>query len=363
MKNTQICYLFLHLSPMYKIGFKSLFALLFSLLFIWEAEAQDIHFSQFYQSPLNLNPALTGVMRSSQRFVANYRNQWASALGANAYNTYSASYDQKIPVGTYDYFGIGGSLWGDVAGASRFGQNSGRISASFSYYVNGGWNSAHYVSVGTDLGLTQRRVRTGDLRWPAQHDGNGGFNNDPSLGEVIDNNNILYPDVGAGIMWFSIFDESNSFYAGISASHLNEANVSFLNRDASLYRRYTFHGGGQYAFSDLLSVLPGFVVMLQGPHREYNGGASLRVSISEDTEEFFQFGIWGRLGTQDSGGLHSDAIIFSTMFESGNYGLGFSYDFTTSQFRQAGTANGSFEFSFTYLINRTDSRKFWYPRI
>jgi len=97
--------------------------------------AQDIHFSQFYTSPLNLNPALTGMMRSSQRFVANYRNQWSASLGANAYNTYSVSYDQKIPVGTYDYFGIGGSFWGDVAGESRFGSTSGRVSASFSYYL------------------------------------------------------------------------------------------------------------------------------------------------------------------------------------------------------------------------------------
>jgi len=325
--------------------------------------AQDIHFSQFYQSPLNLNPALTGVMRSNQRFIANYRNQWASALGANAYNTYSASYDTKIPVGTYDYFGIGGSFWGDVAGASRFGQNSARLSTSFSYYVNGGFNSAHYLTAGFDVGLVQRRVRTGDLRWPAQHDGNGGFLNDLSLGETIDNNNITYPDVGLGLMWFSVFDEFNSFYVGIAAAHLNEANVSFLNRDASIYRRYTLHGGGEYQINNRFGLVPGFVVMVQGPHREYNAGTSFKFGVGEESNEFFQVGIWGRLGTQDEGGLHSDAVIFSTKFDSGNYGIGFSYDFTTSEFKQAGTANGSFELSFTYLINRTDARKFWYPQI
>ncbi|MBL0100734.1 MAG: type IX secretion system membrane protein PorP/SprF [Saprospiraceae bacterium] len=57
--------------------------------------AQDIHFTQFYMSPLNLNPALTGVMNCKTRMVANYRNQWAAVLAANAYNTYSVSYDQK----------------------------------------------------------------------------------------------------------------------------------------------------------------------------------------------------------------------------------------------------------------------------
>ena len=94
--------------------------------------AQDIHFTQFYMSPLNLNPALTGVMNCKTRMVANYRNQWSAILTANAYNTYSVSYDQKIPVGREDYFGIGGSIWGDVAGASRFGTTQGRISLSYS---------------------------------------------------------------------------------------------------------------------------------------------------------------------------------------------------------------------------------------
>ncbi|MBL0112281.1 MAG: type IX secretion system membrane protein PorP/SprF [Saprospiraceae bacterium] len=74
--------------------------------------AQDIHFSQFYMSPLNLNPALTGVMNCNKRFIGNFRNQWASVLRSNAYNTYSATYDQKIPVGRYDYFGIGEDFGG-----------------------------------------------------------------------------------------------------------------------------------------------------------------------------------------------------------------------------------------------------------
>ena len=90
----------------------------FTLLmtFMFSAKAQDIHFSQFYLSPLNLNPAMTGVMNCNIRLVANYRNQWASVLRSNAFRTYSVSYDQRIPVGRNDFFGIGGTFWGDRAG-------------------------------------------------------------------------------------------------------------------------------------------------------------------------------------------------------------------------------------------------------
>ena len=335
--------------------------------------AQDIHFSQFNESPLNLNPALTGVGPANQRFVANYRNQWASALGANAYNTFSGSYDQKVKVGTYDYFGIGGSLYRDVAGASNFGTTSAKISASFSYRLNGGFNSAHYLTVGTDVGVVQRRVSVGDLRWPSQHSG-GVFDATAGAAENIDNNNFIYPDVGVGLIWFSVLDAKTSFYGGVALAHVNEPNVSFFTQQpgapapgdppnaANLFRRVTIHGGGELPLAEKLSLLPGFVVNLQGPHREYNAGTSVKFDIGEDGDAF-HIGLWARYGTQVSGGLHSDALIFSTKFETGNYGIGFSYDITTSEFRQAGTANGSFELSFTYLINRIDNRKYWYPRV
>ena len=91
---------------------KHFLVICFAVLGSFALNAQDIHFSQFYMSPLNLNPALTGVMNCNVRLVANYRNQWASVLKSNAFKTYSVSYDQRIPVGRYDYFGVGGSFWG-----------------------------------------------------------------------------------------------------------------------------------------------------------------------------------------------------------------------------------------------------------
>ncbi len=45
------------------------------LLGVSSVNAQDIHFSQFFASPLNLNPATTGVLSCDMRFSAIYRNQ------------------------------------------------------------------------------------------------------------------------------------------------------------------------------------------------------------------------------------------------------------------------------------------------
>src|SRR6056297_1942076 len=122
--------------------------LILSTLFLgWASTSfgQDIHFSQFYLSPLNLNPAMTGVMNCNIRLTANYRNQWASVLKSNAYSTYSVSYDQRIPVGRNDYFGIGGTFWGDVAGEANFGTTTGKLSGSYSKKMGGYRNSANYL--------------------------------------------------------------------------------------------------------------------------------------------------------------------------------------------------------------------------
>ncbi len=339
-----------------------LFCLIFGRL-----GAQDIHFSQFYMSPLNLNPAMTGVSNQSQRLILNYRNQWAPALGANAYNTSSFSYDARIPVGYRDYAGIGGTLWGDVAGEANFGTFQARLSGSYSKFLFGKYKTANYLVVGADIGMTQRRINLTDLRWPQQHNGRGGFDPAALSGEnnMLDPNSspsLTYPDLSIGVLFFSV-QESSSYYGGIGFSHINQPNVSFLNSDASLYTKITLHAGAEYSLNRYYSVLPNAIVLVQGPHREYNLGGSLRYKLGsvEFSQEYIQLGFWYRAGNQVNGGLHSDAFITAIRFETGSYGIGFSYDLTTSRFRRAGTANGSFELSMNYYIRGKERSTVYCP--
>jgi len=326
--------------------------------------AQDIHFSQFYMSPLNLNPALTGVMNCNTRMVANYRNQWASALKAGAYNTYSASYDQKIPVGRSDYFGIGGVLYGDVAGETRFGTTQGRLALSYSKKMGGYRKKANYLVIGADAGFAQRRFDPNATRYPNQHNGEGGF--DPTIGgDLNDQNSFLYPDVTAGLLWFSVFDQYNNFYAGLAMGHLNQANQSFYNDVFDpLYTKFTFHAGGQFTSNPKMSFLPGLVFMAQGPHREFNFGSSIRFNLGNSrlNNQSFQVGGWYRIGTDVEESLHSDALILSTRFNYEHFNLGFSYDLTVSGYRNANFGSGAFEFSLGYDICGPENRGVYCPK-
>jgi type IX secretion system PorP/SprF family membrane protein len=316
-------------------------------------------------SPLNLNPALTGVMNCNTRFVGNYRNQWASVLKNNAYNTYSVSYDQKIPVGRSDYFGIGGSFWGDVAGESRFGTMQGRLSASYAKKMGGYRKKAHYLVVGADGAFSQRRIRQDNLQWPSQHDGNGGFDPTASSNESIDRFNYLYADVTAGLLWFSVLDEFTNFYFGAAFSHLNQANQSFYDGTyEALFSKFTLHAGGQFEMAPRVSLLPNIVMFFQGPHREFNAGTSLRFAMGNSRlqAQSFQVGGWYRMGTQQEGNLHSDAVILSARFNYQEFGIGFSYDINISKLRAVSFGNGAFEFSLSYNICGPENRGVYCPK-
>ena len=61
------------------------YSLLFGLclVFINLSIAQDFHFSQYHSSPLQLNPALTGLINGTYRMNINYRDQWNKLDGNN----------------------------------------------------------------------------------------------------------------------------------------------------------------------------------------------------------------------------------------------------------------------------------------
>ncbi len=55
--------------------------------------AQDIHFSQFFETPLLRNPALAGIFTGDIRAQGVFRDQWNSVT--NAYKTASLNGEYK----------------------------------------------------------------------------------------------------------------------------------------------------------------------------------------------------------------------------------------------------------------------------
>src|SRR3546814_4911020 len=92
------------------------------------AFAQDPHLSQYYSSPLFLNPALTGMFNGEFRTSGNQKTQWGSIT--NPYSTSVASFDALLD----NKLGVGGYVLHQSAGDG--GYKNTNIFASASYYVN-----------------------------------------------------------------------------------------------------------------------------------------------------------------------------------------------------------------------------------
>lgn len=332
------------------------------ILTVTVVRGQDIHFSQFYMSPLTLNPALTGVMNCNTRIVGNYRNQWASVLGKSSYNTYSVSYDQKMPVGRYDNFGFGANIWSDVAGSLDFQTLTLKLSGSYARRVGGDRRKSHYMVLGAEAGASQRSIDYTNAQWPSQVT-NGEFDPTINPGEGDLPDNFLFGDVGVGLLWFSILDKKTNFYIGTAINHLNHANLSFYRPDnvEAYYTKAVIHAGGEFPMGDNVSLVPGAVFFNQGPSLEINAGNSFRFNL-DGYGQSFQVGAWVRMARHFEKPLLMDAIILSTRFDYSNWGIGFSYDINVSSLSQESRGNGGFEFSMIYLVCGPQSRGVYCPK-
>src|SRR3954462_7934254 len=95
------------------------FFLLAFLATVVKVEAQDPHFSQFFASPLTLNPALTGKFDGSIRVAGNYRNQWPTINRAFTTSTVSVDFPSLAKhIAPNDTWGVGVMGYSDQSASS-----------------------------------------------------------------------------------------------------------------------------------------------------------------------------------------------------------------------------------------------------
>ncbi|MBL7805343.1 MAG: PorP/SprF family type IX secretion system membrane protein [Saprospiraceae bacterium] len=316
--------------------------------------AQDPRFSQYYASPWNLNPAMTGVFSGKWRVTANYRDQWGSILGDTPFRTYSAAADLRVNVGggdDYAAFGIGAMH--DEAGVARYAQNKAHLGGGFIKQLSGGrYQAEHYLSAGAQLGFGQNSVDWSRLWFTRQFDNvneipDGNLSNgEPSMNA----NSGVYLDFNAGLLWYVLFGEGGFFYAGGAMHHLNSPNIALTdNGNETLYSRWSGHVGGQLPVTENFSLLPGALVMKQGPAFETDFGLNLRYSNNDYNELALRAGAWARLGNRLDKGIQADAVTIVGMLELERWMLGLSYDITVSSLAGANNSRGAFEVSLTYF--------------
>jgi len=149
-----------------------IYVLLFLLSGFGQAnlQAQDIHFSQFFEAPLWRNPSLSGIFTGDIRVQAVYRDQWNSVT--DAYRTGSVNAEYKMPVGKLnDFVTVGLQALYDRAGT--IGWTSTHVLPALNYHKSLSADKNRYLSLGFMGGLVQRRFDPSKMTTNSQYDYSG----------------------------------------------------------------------------------------------------------------------------------------------------------------------------------------------
>ncbi|MDZ4843958.1 MAG: PorP/SprF family type IX secretion system membrane protein [Chitinophagales bacterium] len=314
-------------------AFKMLLIILIAhVSYLTSLHAQDTHYSQYFNVPLSLNPALTGKMDGTYRVGFDYRNQWFGLTNdGSTYSTPSFFGDVPIRFKNKDILGVGLNIVNDRSSGGRLSNFSGVI--SLAYHKAMGKTKNHFFSFGLQGGLLQKKLDLANIRLADQI--------------FLQNENITNTssdnlqgsdggfDMNAGFDWSSKFSEKVSMNAGYAAMHLLQPEISFALSNDKLPMRHVINVGADFSFSKHFGLLPFFTHMTQAKATESYFGLAMDFGFTNDVS--MQLGGYYRI---------EDAVVPYLGFDIKGMKLGVSYDFTASDLQNT---SGGIEISIVYI--------------
>lgn len=300
-------------------------------------KAQDIHFSQFYQSPFSLNPALCGDFDGAYRLIGNQRTQWRSVtvpyttLGFAADMAHFSKKD----------LGIGASFFTDKAGDSRLTTTMFNLVVSKKINIQG--VDKHTLSVGAMLGLTSMSIDYSQLNYDNQWTG---LMYDPSIdpNERYARDSRMYGNVHLGVIYQRPVNQDWTVRGGFALFNLSSPKQSwFDNAFVRLNIRNVFHASATYTIDETWQAEPMAMWMKQGQFNEVNLGGRVHYVLESKPWMYRSFygGVMAR--AKDAG-----YIILGMRYDQ--WDVGVSYDINTSTLKPASNGRGGLEFGVIYII-------------
>ncbi len=325
--------------------------------------AQDKHFSQFYNAPLLLNPALTGGINGKYRIAGIYRQQGRNLYG-DPFTTFGAQIDFMAPLNSLlaavrnnDRAGFGIAFFSDQIPNVDFSTN--QMIFSFAYHKELDKNTNQYLSLGYQVGLTQRNINFSNLTFADQFNGLDAFDRVSAETLTQPENNYTYSDMNVGLNYSISPQNDLDFYVGVAYHHFNSPEISFYSNDESpliqeistfkLPSKLTVHFATQYQLNRAFYITPRVLYLRQGPSQEIDLGATLKMIFSEHNGSSFNLGLWARGVANDSSlPLNLSSVILQTAVEFDGLQLSLSYDLETQGVTLHNELGTAFEFTLLY---------------
>jgi len=312
--------------------------------------AQDPSFSQFFASPLTLNPALTGKFNGDLRVAGNYRNQWPTVN--NAYITSTVSIDFPIfqdHLQEGDRWALGVMAMTDKTAGGILTSNY--VALSTAYHKTIDENGLHSIGVGFQGTYANRTLDGPRLHFLDGLQIDGTFL--PSASEPVNLAVVTanYWNMNAGILYNGSLNGENEVYFGVAMYNINQPHASFLGADdITIPTRLTIHGGGYFPSASTgqtwyVSAL--YNRQLTASELVFGGALELSASADETKPVNVYIGTWARASNV------ADAIIPYVGMDYGSFNLGITYDVNISGFKLASQAQGGIEISLIYIFKKS----------
>ena len=320
---------------MMKLATKIIISFICLLLFLKQTGAQDLHFSQYFNTPILVNPANTGFNPDNDyRLGGNYRNQWANV--GSPYKTMSAWGDIKLFQERFEngWVGVGGMLLKDEAGSGSFSATSGF--ATVAYHQMLGYNSL--LSGGFGLGYTTKRIDLSKLNFDNQWNGQF-FDAQIPSNEPFAYSSVSYMDLQVGLNYAYFASENLYINAGLSVMHLNTPRESFFDPSVSkstIDRRYTGFLNANIKVQDVWIVNPNIYVSKMGDAWETVLGVNANRDLGDNGAKQLILGMYYR---------NNDALIPVFGYQINDIRFTVNYDATISTLSPLNGTRGAYELS------------------
>lgn len=320
-------------------------AILFLCMFLFalNTRGQDIHFTQFYASPLYLNPAFAGADVCS-RVSLTYRNQWPGI--SKTYRSYLFSIDHYF---VQKNIGAGLLFASDVAGTGQLKTTLVNVPIAYEARLT----KKMYMRLAGQPGIGIRSINFNNLLFGDQISRGGGVASieDPVKSKV-------FFDVSAGALFYT-----RQYWGGLSVFHLNKPNQSMRGDEEGIIPiKYTLHGGAKFKLNeddekedkDQKSISPAFHYRGQNKYDQFDIGLYY-------TQNVMNIGIWYRgipllkAYKRAPGYVNNDALNLIIGVKTERFNLGYSYDITISKL--AGLSHGAHEIAVSYQLCKLKKKK------
>lgn len=315
--------------------------------FVNSSQAQDIHWSQFRLSPMNLSPAATAIFNGDVRFIGSYRNQWANFDQNVNYLTFSGSVDMKFFVPKLQNSLFGGGIIFNHDSAGDLGLDLTQIGLNGSYTHQ--LAQRHFLTIGLQGSVAQRRFGPNlivDNQW------NGDvFDASLPTREPIDQATTSIADFSAGINYhYQKPSKRSKLDLGVALFHINEPGHSFYDDEQLTYpQRLSLYAIGTLGIGRRFDLLPMAMRQEQGPHSQTLLGLAGRIHLNTHVarKTAVQLGLNYRFNE-----LEADAWIPNLEIHYRTLLVGISYDINVSDFVINTNDRGGLELHLNYIITK-----------